>query len=88
MLLRIFVLLYDTEVVEEEAFLKWKEDVSEKHPGKGKALFQVRSALSSILGIFSEVSKVSQCLSRLSSNLTDSTPTSAGERMADVVGDR
>ena len=42
MLLRIFVLLYDTEVVEEEAFLRWKEDVSEKHPGKGKALFQVR----------------------------------------------
>ena len=41
MLLRMFVLLYDTEVVEEEAFLKWKEDVSEKHPGKGKALFQV-----------------------------------------------
>lgn len=44
MLLRIFVLLYDTEVVEEEAFLRWKEDVSEKHPGKGKALFQVTSA--------------------------------------------
>ena len=42
MLLRMFVLLYDTEVVEEEAFLRWKEDVSEKHPGKGKALFQVR----------------------------------------------
>ena len=41
MLLRMFVLLYDTEVVEEEAFLRWKEDVSEKHPGKGKALFQV-----------------------------------------------
>ena len=37
----MFVLLYDTEVVDEEAFLKWKEDVSEKHPGKGKALFQV-----------------------------------------------
>lgn len=45
MLLRMFVLLYDTEVVEEEAFLKWKEDVSEKYPGKGKALFQVRSEL-------------------------------------------
>lgn len=41
MLLRMFVLLYDTEVVEEDAFLRWKEDVSEKHPGKGKALFQV-----------------------------------------------
>jgi len=45
MLLRMFVLLYDAEVVEEEAFLKWKEDVSEKHPGKGKALFQVGSAV-------------------------------------------
>ena len=44
MLLRMFVLLYDTEVVEEEAFLRWKEDVSEKHPGKGKALFQVRTS--------------------------------------------
>ena len=52
MLLRMFVLLYDTEVVEEEAFLKWKEDVSEKHPGKGKALFQVGSTLFSFLGIF------------------------------------
>ena len=40
----MFVLLYDTEVVEEEAFLRWKEDVSEKHPGKGKALFQVWSS--------------------------------------------
>ena len=47
MLLRMFVLLYDTEVVEEEAFLKWKEDVSEKHPGKGKALFQVIGGLCS-----------------------------------------
>ena len=47
MLLRMFVLLYDTEVVEEEAFLKWKEDVSEKYPGKGKALFQVGSVLCS-----------------------------------------
>ena len=54
MLLRMFVLLYDTEVVEEEAFLKWKEDVSEKHPGKGKALFQVGSTLFSFLGIFLE----------------------------------
>lgn len=55
----MFVLLYDTEVVEEEAFLKWKEDVSEKYPGKGKALFQVGSVLCSFLGIFSEFAKVS-----------------------------
>ena len=33
--------LYDDEVIEEEAFLKWKEEVNDQHPGKGKALFQV-----------------------------------------------
>ena len=32
---------YDMEVVEEEAFLKWKEEVNDQYPGKGKALFQV-----------------------------------------------
>ena len=41
MLLRWFVLLYDLEIVEEEAFLNWKEDLSDDTPGKGKALFQV-----------------------------------------------
>jgi len=91
MLLRMFVLLYDTEVVEEEAFLKWKEDVSEKHPGKGKALFQVGSALFSFLGIFQSLVNYSvSSVFRLSSSLTDITPvfTCVGERMADVVGDR
>ena len=41
MLLRWFVLLYDLEIVEEDAFLKWKEDLTDDTPGKGKALFQV-----------------------------------------------
>lgn len=41
MLLRWFVNLYNLEVVEEEAFLKWKEDITDDYPGKGKALFQV-----------------------------------------------
>ncbi|MEQ2199777.1 hypothetical protein XENOCAPTIV_011608, partial [Xenoophorus captivus] len=41
MLLRYFVNLYDMEIVEEEAFLSWKEDVTEEYPGKGKALFQI-----------------------------------------------
>ncbi|KAK8758366.1 hypothetical protein V5799_004001 [Amblyomma americanum] len=45
MLLRWFVLLYDQEIVEEEAFLKWKEDVNDDYPGKGKALFQVNQWL-------------------------------------------
>ncbi|XP_022106405.1 eukaryotic translation initiation factor 4 gamma 2-like [Acanthaster planci] len=45
MLLRFFVNFYNMEVIEEEAFLKWKEDISDEHPGKGKALFQVNQWL-------------------------------------------
>lgn len=41
MLLRYFVHFYDMEIIEEEAFLAWKEDISQEFPGKGKALFQV-----------------------------------------------
>lgn len=43
MLLRWFVMLYDLEILEEDAFLKWKEDLTDTTPGKGKALFQVSS---------------------------------------------
>lgn len=45
MLLRWFITLYSSEIIEEEAFLKWKEDISDQYPGKGKALFQA-SAIS------------------------------------------
>jgi translation initiation factor 4G len=45
MLLRWFVLFYDLEIVEEESYLKWKEDISDDYPGKGKALFQVNQWL-------------------------------------------
>ncbi|RWS28453.1 eukaryotic translation initiation factor 4 gamma 2-like protein, partial [Leptotrombidium deliense] len=45
MLLRWFIFLYDMEVVEEEVFIKWKEDINEEYLGKGKALFQVFSIL-------------------------------------------
>lgn len=45
MLLRWFVYLYDLEIVEEEAFLAWKENVDDDYPGKGKALFQVNQWL-------------------------------------------
>lgn len=41
MLLRYFVNFYDMEIIEEEAFLLWKEDITQEYPGKGKALFQV-----------------------------------------------
>ena len=45
MMLRMFTYLYDQEIVDEEVFMKWKEDINEQYPGKGKALFQVRSAV-------------------------------------------
>ncbi|CAB3370045.1 Hypothetical predicted protein [Cloeon dipterum] len=45
MLLRWFHNLYDLEVIEEEAFMKWKEDISDDYPGKGNALFQVNQWL-------------------------------------------
>lgn len=45
MLLRWFVNLYDLEIIEEDAFLTWKEDLSQDYPGKGKALFQVNQWL-------------------------------------------
>ncbi|KAL1505220.1 hypothetical protein ABEB36_004834 [Hypothenemus hampei] len=40
-LLRWFVAMYDLEIIDEEAFLNWKEDVTDAYPGKGHALFQV-----------------------------------------------
>lgn len=48
MLLRYFVNFYDMEIIEEEAFLAWKEDITQEFPGKGKALFQVWSCPSSL----------------------------------------
>ena len=45
MLLRFFIHFYNMEVIEEEAYMKWKEDITDEFPGKGKALFQVSSDL-------------------------------------------
>ncbi|XP_005724426.2 eukaryotic translation initiation factor 4 gamma 2a [Pundamilia nyererei] len=45
MLLRYYVNFYDMEIIEEEAFLSWKEDLAQEYPGKGKALFQVNQWL-------------------------------------------
>ncbi|XP_065911089.1 eukaryotic translation initiation factor 4 gamma 2-like isoform X2 [Dysidea avara] len=45
LLLRMFSHWYDLDVIEEDAFLKWKEDISHNFPGKGKALFQVNQWL-------------------------------------------
>ena len=35
MLLRLFMYMYDLEVIEEEAYLRWKEEVNDEYPGKG-----------------------------------------------------
>lgn len=45
LLLRWFVLLYDLEIVDEEGFLAWREDIDDQYPDKGKALFQVNQWL-------------------------------------------
>jgi len=45
MLLRWFMNMYELEIIEEEAFLKWKEDIRDDYPGKGNALFQVNQWL-------------------------------------------
>ncbi|CAO1427783.1 unnamed protein product [Diamesa serratosioi] len=45
LLLRWFTALYELEIIEEDAFLRWKEDITEIYPGKGTALFQVNSWL-------------------------------------------
>ncbi|XP_066592821.1 eukaryotic translation initiation factor 4 gamma 2 isoform X1 [Prorops nasuta] len=44
-LLRWFLALYNFNVIEEEAFLNWREDVTDAYPGKGKALFEVNGWL-------------------------------------------
>ena len=43
LLLRNFVNFYEFDILEERAFLQWKEDVNDAYPGKGEALFQVRT---------------------------------------------
>ncbi|XP_065070730.1 eukaryotic translation initiation factor 4 gamma 2-like, partial [Rhopilema esculentum] len=45
MLLRLFMAFYDLEMIEEDAFLRWREDINDEYPGKGKALFQVNNWL-------------------------------------------
>ena len=42
LMLRWFMALYENDIIEEGSFLKWKEDVNDTYPGKGKALFQVQ----------------------------------------------
>uniref|UniRef100_A0A2M3YY28 Eukaryotic translation initiation factor 4 gamma 2 n=1 Tax=Anopheles braziliensis TaxID=58242 RepID=A0A2M3YY28_9DIPT len=44
-LLRWFQEMYELSVIEEDAFLQYKEDVNDIYPGKGKALFQVNQWL-------------------------------------------
>jgi translation initiation factor 4G len=45
LMLRWFMALYENDIKEEGSFLKWKEDVNDTYPGKGKALFQVNQWL-------------------------------------------
>ena len=48
LLLRVFSYWYEMDVVDEEAFLRWKEDISQEYPGKGDALFQVANKINKV----------------------------------------
>ncbi|CAD7081376.1 unnamed protein product [Hermetia illucens] len=45
MLCRWFKNLYEGNVIEEEPFVRWKEEITDEYPGKGEALFQVNTWL-------------------------------------------
>ena len=51
LLLRNFVNFYEFDILEERAFLQWKEDGNDAYPGKGKALFQVRMTSIDVKGL-------------------------------------
>jgi hypothetical protein len=36
---------YELDILDENAFLQWKENVNDNFEGKGKALFQVKSLI-------------------------------------------
>lgn len=38
----LFNQMYDLELVEEEAFYIWKDEINENYPNKGQALFHVK----------------------------------------------
>ena len=42
---KLFYNLYETDVVFEDAYGVWREDVNDETPGKDKALFQVNEFL-------------------------------------------
>lgn len=45
LLLRLFNSMYEDDIIDEEVFFSWKEDMNDSYPGKGKALFQVNTWL-------------------------------------------
>ena len=42
-LAHLFNAMYDLELIEEEAFYQWKDEINENYPNKGQALFHVSS---------------------------------------------
>jgi hypothetical protein len=40
-LAHLFNQMYDLEIIDEEAFYLWKDEINENYPDKGQALFHV-----------------------------------------------
>jgi len=41
-LAHLFNQMYDLEIIEEEAFFRWKDEINENYPNKGQALFHLQ----------------------------------------------
>jgi hypothetical protein len=48
-LAHLFNQMYDLEIIEEEAFFRWKDEINENYPNKGQALFYVRTIFRLVL---------------------------------------
>jgi translation initiation factor 4G len=40
-LAHLFHQMYDLDIIDEEAFYQWKDEINENYPNKGQALFYV-----------------------------------------------
>ena len=46
--------MYDLEIIDEEAFYLWKDEINENYPDKGQALFHVSHHHTKLLNYMKE----------------------------------
>jgi len=53
-LAHLFNQMYDLEIIDEEAFYLWKDEINENYPDKGQALFHVSHHHTKLLNYMNE----------------------------------